>query len=297
MIHSSAGRAADSGKLVAFIGSTPNIGTTLVAFGTAVQLASRLSCRVGYLCLNLKSSKLHRYLGGDKLPLGLDSIRAELRSFSLTPHRLASSVTSVKGAENLQVLFGTTQREQAEFFQHEDVAHLLKTAKAAYDICIVDVNAYWDNAGTIGAMLEADRHVVVTTPDLGSFQEDLNRGMKTVAPLLNLSTDGGLLVVTQYAAAGSAGIRLNDIAREAGLQLAATVPYDASVRDSLNRGAIGDYTATSTLFTAAVFPLVKRLADECGLKQLPDQELPVMAGRLRQLFRRRSVSYSMGPTE
>ena len=46
-----------SGKLITFIGSTPNIGTTLASFGVAHALALETSMKVGYLCLNLKSSK------------------------------------------------------------------------------------------------------------------------------------------------------------------------------------------------------------------------------------------------
>src|SRR5690606_34102422 len=57
---SAAPARADSSKLLVFMGSTPNIGATLIAFGTAVELARGSEHRVGYICLNLKSSKLHR---------------------------------------------------------------------------------------------------------------------------------------------------------------------------------------------------------------------------------------------
>src|SRR5690625_3439251 len=50
-------------KTVLFTGTTPNIGTTVVAFGTALQLATRTDKSLAYICLNLKSSKIHHYIG------------------------------------------------------------------------------------------------------------------------------------------------------------------------------------------------------------------------------------------
>src|SRR5690606_29131806 len=76
-----------------------------------------------------------------------------------------------KGLE-LFILFGNRYRETAEYYGVEELTQLIEIARQTYDHVILDVNAYWDNAGTISALLEAERIVVVTTNALTHFQED-----------------------------------------------------------------------------------------------------------------------------
>lgn len=149
---------SSGGKAIVFIGSTPNIGTTITSFGIAVGIANYSSQRVGYLCLNLKSSKLHRYIGVEKPETSLDQLRAEIRSHNLRPERLTTYCHTVKGAPGLSVLFGNQLREQAEFFTAEDIEHLIAVAKQTFDLCLIEVNAYWDNAWILGGCYRFYRH-------------------------------------------------------------------------------------------------------------------------------------------
>ncbi|MDF2926653.1 MAG: hypothetical protein K0R57_5567 [Paenibacillaceae bacterium] len=275
------------GKLAVFAGSTPNVGATLVAFSTAMQLARTLECRIGYLCLNLKSSKLYRYVGMDKPLLGLDSIRAEMRSASLTPQRLGTCMEPLKEQPNLHLLYGTVQREQAEFYQPEDILHLLEAARSSYDICIVDVNAYWDNASTITSMMEADQRVLVTTPDLGHFQEDLNKGLKTLAPIFGISSDSFLLAVNQHLAAEPGGIRTGDIRKETGMTLAAVIAHDERLRDWLNRGRLVEYVSHNKQVVQAIAPLQELLTVRLGMKRRTDNP----AAMLPQSYAQRVKSF------
>lgn len=249
------------GRVAVFTGSTPNIGTTVAAFGTAVQLASITGERVAYLCLNLKSSKLHRYLGREECRLGLDQIRAEMRSGSLNPGLLASCLEPLKNRADVQILFGTMQREQAEFFQPEDIRHLLDAVRSVYKLCVVDVNAYWDNAATVTSLLEADQRIMVTTPDLGHFQEDLLRTAKTLGPLVGVPPASFLLAVSQYNSRDNGGIKKADIERETGMKLACAVPWDLSLRDCLNQGRLEDYVCHNKAFIQSLSPLCLTLAD------------------------------------
>ncbi|MFK7694429.1 CpaE family protein [Paenibacillus sp. HJGM_3] len=228
-------------KLLLFIGSTPNIGTTLISFGTAVQLARQTTHRIGYICLNLKSSKLHRYLGRERPGTTLDHLRAELRSKSLTPERLLQACESVHGVAQLQVLYGNMIREQAEYFTLEDIAHLLKIARSAFDLCVVEANAYWDNAGTLGAMLEADSKYWITTNELAHFQEDTNRWLHSLSASFGLMPSAFDLIVTQTDKQGGAGaLRLKDIRRETGLHVFGQVHRYPAVSDYLNQGKLVD---------------------------------------------------------
>ncbi|TMV49409.1 hypothetical protein FE783_12920 [Paenibacillus mesophilus] len=259
--------AESGGKSIVFVGSTPNIGTTFVSFGTAVGLASRSERSVAYLCLNLKSSKLHRYIGIEKPEASLDHLRAEIRSHSLRPERLRAYCTAVKGLPNLRILFGNQLREQAEFFTAEDIEHLLQTAKRTFDVCIVEVNAYWDNAATICALLQADSRILVTTPELTHFQEDTDRWLRGLCPVIGLSADSFDLVLTQSDKNGSsAGIRQSDIRKETGLSFIGKIGKYADMTEVVNQGKLFDLLLGQHPLNRDLSGIVTLLSAVCGIE-------------------------------
>jgi hypothetical protein len=173
--------------LAVFIGTTPNIGTTTAAFAAAYRIAEASGKPIGYLCLNLKSAKIHRYLGVDEPLVTLDKLRPELRSLTLTPEKLRRAAYPVPSQSNLQVLFGNLMRDQAEYFTPEEAEHLLTIAEQAFSLIVLDVGAYWDNAATICSLRRAGSRILVTTPALSHFQEDGKRWIGQVSPLFGVA--------------------------------------------------------------------------------------------------------------
>src|SRR5690606_27140732 len=106
-----------------------NIGTTVAAFAAAYRIAEQSKLPVAYLCLHLKSSKLHRYLGLDEPEQTLDKLQPELRAFSLTSRKLQQSMYKVQKLPQLSVLFGNLNRDQAEFYLPQHIEHLLSVAR------------------------------------------------------------------------------------------------------------------------------------------------------------------------
>lgn len=168
------------GRLAVFQGITPNVGTSVIAFGTAWLLAQHCNpdLRVAFVCLHLKSSKLHHYCGIDQPIHSLDRIRADLRTNSLNADALRSQCHHFQGKPHLSVLFGNLLREQAEYFTEQDIQNLLTLCRKAFDITIIETGAYWDNAAVFTAMREADERFFVGTNRLHSFQEDFRRSSK-----------------------------------------------------------------------------------------------------------------------
>lgn len=258
--------AAAQNNIVTFIGSTPNIGTTIVSFGTAAVLAQSAEQSIGYICLNLKSSKLHRYMGKDESPFALDGLRAEIKCRGLSGNRLLQYSESVKGIPNLHLLYGTVQREQAEFYEPEDVEHLLQAASQAFDVCIVEVNAYWDNAATVVAMLEAGQRVVVTTANLGHFQEDMDRGLKAMAAVYGIPAESILLALNMYdSLEGSGGISNVDIRKETGMKIAAEVGRHRDLLECVNQGRLLDLFLGNHPVKQQLLPLAHRFILHFGL--------------------------------
>ncbi|UJF32548.1 AAA family ATPase [Paenibacillus hexagrammi] len=250
------------GKILAFVGSTPNIGTTLTSFGTAYCLAEETSSEVGYLCLNLKSSKLHRYLGRDEKVFTLDSLRAELKSQTLTPQRLRQVCEQMREAPGLYVLFGNMLREQAEFFTPSEIDHLLRTARSAFDICVIEVNAYWDNAATVCGLLEADTRIAVTTPDLAQFQEDFTRWIKQVGTVFGLQSDTFELVTVQMdKLSRQHSFTSKDIRKETQLHLIGEVSKHGDALPLCNQGKLLELFHTGHAMRKEVSTVASKLAD------------------------------------
>ncbi|MBA2937078.1 hypothetical protein HZF08_02025 [Paenibacillus sp. CGMCC 1.16610] len=250
------------GKLVTFIGSTPNIGTTLASFGVAYSLAAETSQKVGYVCLNLKSSKLHRYLGRDENGFTLDGLRAELKAQSLTPDRLLLVCDKPKEAHGLHVLYGNMLREQAEFFSPSEIVHLLRVARRAFDICVIEVNAYWDNAATVCGLLEADSKVVVTTADIAHFQEDFSRWIRQVGSVFGLQPDGfELMAVQTERHSKHSEFTIKDIRKETQLHLIGQMAKHGDALSRCNQGKLFDMLTPSHPMYEEVKAVAAKLAD------------------------------------
>lgn len=231
--------SADRKRIVLFMGSTPNIGTTLVSFGTALRIARETEHSIGYICLNLKSSKIHRYMGIDDPKTTLDGIRAELKSQSLTMDRFRDCFHKIKDVPNLHILFGNMLREQAEFFTPEDIQYVLKMASECFDFCVVEVSAYWDNAATICGVMCADTKVVVTSKEIGHFQEDIFRWVRSVSPLFQVdSSTFDLFITQQNLVSSEASYSIKDIRKETSMNVIGGMRQHLCVNDYLNRGKI-----------------------------------------------------------
>ncbi|MDB4866972.1 MAG: hypothetical protein JWR03_1305 [Cohnella sp.] len=252
-----------TGQLVAFAGSTPNIGTTLTAFGTAYRIASVTGRKVGFLCLNLKSAKTHLYLGIDKPEVTLDGVRPELRAGTLTGDKLRQYAFQSPRLGGLHVLFGNLAREQAEYYEPADMHRLLEAAREAFDLTIVDVSAYWDNAATVCAMREADERFLVTTGNLSHFQEDVQRWTGQVGTMFGLTSERFRLVLLQGTHRLTGGFGMKDIRKETGCHSFAELKLIESVHLQLDSGRLDEWLASeeknAASFDTVANPLLARL--------------------------------------
>lgn len=185
------------GKIITVYGTTPNIGTSLIAFALAMRLCERQPSRVFYLCLNLKSAKIHRYIGIDYPEYSLEQLRPLLQMDKLDAASLQQATIRPKCMPQLSILAGNRLRDQAEFYTLSQIEHLLAVVVEQADIVVLDAGAYWDNAATIVALQRADDTILVTTPALTHFQEDGNRWLKQLAPMFNVDSHGHHLIVSQ----------------------------------------------------------------------------------------------------
>ncbi|UVI31310.1 hypothetical protein [Paenibacillus spongiae] len=254
--------------LLAIVGTTPNIGTTVAAFALAYRLASQGTGSVGYLCLNLKSAKTHRYLGNDKPETMLDSLRPELATGSLNTDKLLHAMQAVSGNESLKVLFGNMMRDQAEYFTPPEIEHLLDTAQRTFDIVIADVGAYWDNAATVCALRRADARLLVTTPALSHFQEDGRRWMKQMSPLFGIPGDAYELIVI-HPPHRTCVYQTKDICKEMDVTLMGELRLSEKLLPQLDSGTIDEWLAYDEQGKQAMTEPAQRIMKRYGLQRRP----------------------------
>ncbi len=252
-----------SGRLAAFTGSTPNIGTSLTAFGTAYRIAALTGRNVGFLCLNLKSAKTHLYLGVDKPDVTLDGVRPELRAGTLTGEKLKRYAFRTPKSGGLHVLFGNLSRDQAEYYEPNDMRQLLTASREAFDLTIADVSAYWDNAATICAMREADERFLVTTGSLSHFQEDIQRWAGQIGPQFGMSPEQFQLVLLRSNYRSTGGFGMKEIRKETGCAQFTELKLLESVHLQLDSGRLDEWLSSeekhAAAFDAIAEPLLGRL--------------------------------------
>lgn len=267
-MSSPAGYAASGGRtpLVAFVGTTPNIGTSAAAFATAYRIAEESRASVGFLCLNLKSAKLHRYLGIDDPAVTLDALRPELATGTLTPDKLMRSAYRCRGLVGMHVLFGNLLRDQAEYYAISEMEHLLDAASRTFDLVVADVGAYWDNAATLCALRRADTRVIVTTPALSHFQEDGQRWLKQLAPLYGLSAESFQGIVIQQPW-GKGGFQVKDICNELGVTLLGELALTEPLLAGLDSGHLEEWLTADERGKKCLRAPAKTIVDEYGIRR------------------------------
>jgi len=276
-------------NLVMFCGTTPNIGTTAAAFGAAVALAAGAAeLSVAYLCLNLKSSKIGRYIGRAVPDTGLGALRTDLKARTLTPERLEKHCLRLKGIPNLRVLPGNMQRAQAELYEPEDIEHLLQTAARTYDIIIADCHAYWDNAATIVTALRAGTKLLVTLPRLDSFQDDFHAWIRETACLFEIEPQQFELVLLQTGLYPEE-YRAGEIEQVTRLTVAGTLPYDRQLAIEMQRGQLHEWLLQDTA-VKSVEKIAERIAARLHVAWEPPGETRLMARfKLRAIKRAMEV--------
>ncbi|MCC2683595.1 MAG: hypothetical protein K0R75_494 [Paenibacillaceae bacterium] len=278
-------------QLIALVGSTPNIGTTTIAFGLAVRLALDSTQTIGYLCLNLKSSKLHRYTGKDEPRFTLDGLRADLRSNSLTPDKLLKVCETFRTVPRLHVLYGNQIREQADYYTPDEIEQVLEAARSAFDLCLIDVNAYWDNAATVCGMIRADRRIVVTTRELAHFQEDIRRWIKSAATMYGMSQSAFDLIVNQSGReSGRGGVRLKDIRRETSMQPIGEISRHSGLYEYTDEGRLLELLVGSHPINTELSRISDKLIALYGLPRAIPALQPNMRQHRRHWFRTASSS-------
>lgn len=253
------------GSLIVIQGITPNIGASVISLGIAWNLAHRCEehIRIAYVCLNLKSSKVHHYCGIDNPMFSLDRIRADLRANSLDVDRFRSLYHQFPAQPQLFVLFGNLLREQAEYYTADDISTLLLLCREAFDVTIVETGAYWDNAAVFTAMREADERLFVCTNRLGSFQEDYIRSSKPMLEALSINREDCSMIISQYCK--GEGYGKGDVCKQTGMRVIAAVRKEEIVDSLVEQGRLVELYDNANRINSELDHIAKSLQHKWNL--------------------------------
>ncbi|WP_426451466.1 AAA family ATPase [Paenibacillus sp. S-38] len=168
--------AAREGKgLVAAVWPTASKdGATTIAMNTALALASAGRLQVGLIDANLRNPEIRPHLNLMDRGQSHFKLRPKMQTGTLQVDELLEGCTTYRSMPGLHILTGSPRRDTAQDMTPDMMGGLLEAARRAFDITIVDVNAYPDNAATVCTVREADVRWLVTQNNYASYQTSWN---------------------------------------------------------------------------------------------------------------------------
>ncbi len=158
------------GKVVVTWSAASKDGASTIAVNTAIALSNLTELSVGLIDLNLKSPGIRADLNIQDRDKSNLKLRPKLLTQSLEPSELLNMCVKYRNLSRLHILAGTHRRDTALDVTPEMVQHLLTVAKKTFDITIVDVHTFPDNAATICAVRNADIRWLVTQNNYASYK-------------------------------------------------------------------------------------------------------------------------------
>ncbi|WP_438432545.1 AAA family ATPase [Gorillibacterium sp. sgz500922] len=250
------------GKVVAVWSAGSRDGASTVVANTALLLASQTGLRVGLLDLNLKNPTLSANLNLETGGKSNVRLRPRLQTRTLTPEELRAGCIPLPRMKQALVLPGTPRRDSAGDCTPEMIDHLLTAARSAFDVTLLDLNGYPDNAATVCGVRGADLRWLVATPRFDSYRTSWTEWYNSYWKFCGLSPEDIGLVLNRAAAKGEA----NAAATFLEMPLAAELPElpGEHARRAVDEGVPFHEQTGAEPFREALAPLAAQAARAAG---------------------------------
>ncbi|MFD2613785.1 AAA family ATPase [Paenibacillus gansuensis] len=261
------------GTIITFASAAPKDGATTAAISAAAALAQGTSASVGLLDLNFKSPEIQDQLR-IKGAKGFPFIQAECDSKTLNPDILRNACSALPGIPTLHILTGLRRREWAERITPEEISHLLEVARQTFDVTLVDVHTFPDQAATVQSVRSADLRCVIVQPLVTSYESSWHDWYRGVWTYFGLTEKDFHMVLNR---ASKGGHTEQDIRRSTGAELLGTLPElgivegNRAVNDGVpfalaqGGGVLGEYQQ-------AIRGLSRKLAQHAGIAWTETEE-------------------------
>ncbi len=213
--------STDLGEVISVWSTSNKDGASTIAGNTALAIAQKFpELRVGLIDLNLKNPEIWTNFNLTDRGRNNLKIRPKMQTGTLSSDDLLAACLVYGRLKNLHILTGSSRRDTAFDVTPEMIHHLLNTAKATFDITIVDAGAQPDNAGTISAVRLADHKWLVTQNYFSSFKLSWGEWFDCVWKYCGIEPKDIALIVNRSTKSGEG----KSISNHLGMQLLAEVP-------------------------------------------------------------------------
>ncbi|NRD80834.1 ParA family protein [Bacillus sp. BRMEA1] len=148
-----------SKRIISFFGTHSGAGVSTTVLNLARSLSKQVEGRVLVLSLNTwdPCDYFYHYQGHY-----LNDLKVDLKTQNLTKYRLSEAVYYHEGFYHLA---GNRDIKMQRFYQPSEIEHLLKVAKATFDVILIDGGTHFDSAGTVQAFLSSNLKFLVTNQE------------------------------------------------------------------------------------------------------------------------------------
>jgi pilus assembly protein CpaE len=249
----------------------------------ALALATHSPLKIGYLDLNLKNPSVGTYLNLAESDKSNIRIRPLLQTQALSPAGLLDACIGYRRVKRLFILPGTARRETASDVTPEMINHLLTVARQTFDLTLLDLSGYPDNAATVCGVRGADIRLLTARPQFDSYRTGWGDWYDCYWKYCGLAPQEIALVMNRTTVHKDA----INAADYLGMTLWGTLP-DAPVGLGLRAVDEGQplyYQAGAESFVAAIHDLAGRLAGETGVAfGFPERSKPRLWTRISALM-------------
>jgi pilus assembly protein CpaE len=256
-----------SGLVAAVWSAACKDGATTIAVSTALALARHTPLRVGLIDGNLKNPEMRVMLQLAESGRSNVSLRPKLQTGSLHPKELWEAAVGMRKTPNLRILPGTFRRDTAGDVSADMIASLLDVCRRTFDVTIIDVSSYPDNAATVCAVRSADVRWLVAQNRKPSYLWSWSEWYACYWSLCGITSDRIQLVLNRFDAQGE---RPEKAAKAIGMELAGIVPNALGDRNGHEGEALYDDSA-HTEFADGIHRLASSLSVAAGGAALPEQ--------------------------
>ncbi|CAG7646140.1 hypothetical protein PAECIP111802_03668 [Paenibacillus allorhizosphaerae] len=208
------------GQVIAVWAAASKDGATTVAINTAIALAAGSKLKVGLIDANLRNPEIRSSLNLAGAGPNHFRLRSKLQTHSLHPEELAAACTTYRNMPRLHIMSGSPRRDTAPDMTPEMITHLLDVSRQAFDITIIDLNAYPDNAATICTVRGADQRWLVCQNNYASYKTSWGEWYECYWKYCGLSPSDISLILNRTIA----GEKPERIAEQLRMPLLAAIP-------------------------------------------------------------------------
>ncbi|WP_058304028.1 AAA family ATPase [Gorillibacterium timonense] len=270
------------GKVIAVWSAASGDGASTVAVNTALTLAANSELSIGLLDLNLKNPTLSANLNLKAATATNVKLRPRLQTQSLTADELLAGCITNSKLRRLFILPGSPRRDSAADFTPEMIDRLLTVSRKAFDLTLLDLNGYPDNAATVCGVRGADVRWLVTRPRYDSYRISWSEWYACYWKYCGLKTSDIRFVMNQSLGKGEAAAASAHLNMEMAAELP-MLPLELGAK-AVDEGVPFYNQPGAESFNEAVSRLAAEAAGAAGIEM---ESKPVRRKHLWQRFGRR----------